>query len=308
MAEELRARLGNREAAAGELERQLQQAKSSGQAAEQARAKAEARVKELEAQAAAIAATPAPPRTGSGATTSTSSTTTGAKPRPAVRGAWGSSPLPNSRLIVRPLLLLLLLQPSVMRLDLGAHMVPHVDKVDKGGEDAYYISPGNDIVVVADGVGAWGDEDVDPAAYSQALVERVGESSRKGRSLVDAIDEAHRRISIPGSATVCAFRFDGGKLTLAALGDSQVKVVRGGLVAFATEPLQHEFNMPYQLGSPKHLPDTNYAKDAVTYEASWPVPAAASTPALTLCRRGVPTPAVPVCSGGRDRGRHGRPL
>jgi len=34
-------------------------------------------------------------------------------------------------------------------------MIPHPDKVDKGGEDAYYA--GKNIFAVADGVGGWAE-------------------------------------------------------------------------------------------------------------------------------------------------------
>ena len=39
-----------------------------------------------------------------------------------------------------------------------------------------------------------------------------------------------------------------GSLKVANLGDSGVRIIRGGAVVFATEPLQHEFNCPFQLG------------------------------------------------------------
>lgn len=65
-------------------------------------------------------------------------------------GLTGNSPLP----------------PGCVRLVAGAHMIPHVDKVDKGGEDAYFISRvGLGGVGVADGVSGWADEGIDPAEY-----------------------------------------------------------------------------------------------------------------------------------------------
>lgn len=38
--------------------------------------------------------------------------------------------------------------------------------------------------------------------------------------------------------------------------------MRDGDVVFATEPLQHEFNMPYQLAAPSLLPVTDYPSSA----------------------------------------------
>jgi serine/threonine protein phosphatase PrpC len=55
------------------------------------------------------------------------------------------------------------------------------------------------------------------------------------------------------------------KLEVANLGDSGARLIRGGKVVFATDTLQHEFNMPYQLGSPELLPVTDYASSAQVY-------------------------------------------
>ena len=45
--------------------------------------------------------------------------------------------------------------------------IPHSEKVDKGGEDAYIASP--DLLVVADGVGGWASQGVDPGLFSKKL-------------------------------------------------------------------------------------------------------------------------------------------
>lgn len=37
----------------------------------------------------------------------------------------------------------------------GACSLPHPDKVDTGGEDAYFISANESVLGVADGVGGW---------------------------------------------------------------------------------------------------------------------------------------------------------
>ena len=46
-------------------------------------------------------------------------------------------------------------------------MIPHPDKAYRGGEDAFYA--GQDLLVVADGVGGWNYEGVDPSLYSRFL-------------------------------------------------------------------------------------------------------------------------------------------
>jgi len=49
--------------------------------------------------------------------------------------------------------------------------IPHSEKVEKGGEDAWYES--TDLLVVADGVGGWADEGVDAGLYSRRLVSDI---------------------------------------------------------------------------------------------------------------------------------------
>lgn len=46
-------------------------------------------------------------------------------------------------------------------------MIPHPDKVERGGEDAYFA--GQSLLVVADGVGGWNAQGVDPSQYSRFL-------------------------------------------------------------------------------------------------------------------------------------------
>ena len=46
-------------------------------------------------------------------------------------------------------------------------MIPHPEKVYKGGEDALYTD--KQILSVADGVGGWADQGVDPANFSKRL-------------------------------------------------------------------------------------------------------------------------------------------
>ena len=55
----------------------------------------------------------------------------------------------------------------------GSKGIPHPDKVEKGGEDAYSAS--NQLLVVADGVGGWARHGVDPGLYSKELVKNVND-------------------------------------------------------------------------------------------------------------------------------------
>lgn len=54
-------------------------------------------------------------------------------------------------------------------------MIPHPAKAHKGGEDAYSISEDNTLLTVADGVGGWAEQGVDPAKYSRALCKYMNE-------------------------------------------------------------------------------------------------------------------------------------
>ena len=48
-------------------------------------------------------------------------------------------------------------------------VLPHPDKTDTGGEDAFFVSShGRGAFGVADGVGGWNLEGVDPSRYSRS--------------------------------------------------------------------------------------------------------------------------------------------
>ena len=55
----------------------------------------------------------------------------------------------------------------------GIKNIPHIDKRDKGGEDAFTAT--ESLLVVADGVGGWGDVGVDPGLFSKQLVSIIRE-------------------------------------------------------------------------------------------------------------------------------------
>ncbi len=68
---------------------------------------------------------------------------------------------------------------------------------------------------------------------------------------------------VPGSSTACVAALRaGGLLEVASLGDSGLRVVRGGRVVFRSQVQEHAWNMPYQLAWPEALPDTDRARDA----------------------------------------------
>lgn len=59
----------------------------------------------------------------------------------------------------------------------GIFMNPHFEKRHKGGEDAAAIS--DNLIAVADGVGGWAANGIDPAIYSRKLCNIIGEIATK---------------------------------------------------------------------------------------------------------------------------------
>lgn len=50
---------------------------------------------------------------------------------------------------------------------------PKFEKRYKGGEDSNLITNDNKLIMVADGVGGWGDHGVDPGLFSKHLTKTV---------------------------------------------------------------------------------------------------------------------------------------
>jgi protein phosphatase PTC7 len=61
---------------------------------------------------------------------------------------------------------------------------------------------------------------------------------------------------------VCRLRND-SNLEIANLGDSGLRIVRDGSIAYATDSLQHGFNMPFQLGNKNLIPYTDVPKSSL---------------------------------------------
>jgi len=156
---------------------------------------------------------------------------------------------------------------TALRLVASAAMIPHVDKADKGGEDAYCIVPiGLGAIGVADGVSGWAEEGIDPAEYSRTLMRYCASALHEAAGSADArevIRYAHNSTVMPGSSTVClAVMKPGGKLEVANLGDSGVRIVRNGQIIFASAAQQHMFNMPFQLSHPSIIESPDDADSA----------------------------------------------
>ena len=143
----------------------------------------------------------------------------------------------------------------------GVAMIPHPNKRQRGGEDAFFLT--KRAAGVFDGVGGWSALGVDPGLYSRRLAElvRAGtESMDASGSLVSVLDQAAASNDVVGSCTACLVALSTplesaevvsrrGTLTCVNLGDSGLLVMRKGDVIFRSKEQQHYFNCPYQLGS-----------------------------------------------------------
>ena len=147
----------------------------------------------------------------------------------------------------------------------GVYMIPHMAKVDKGGEDAYTVT--DTMLAVADGVGGWSDAGVDPAKYSRQLCRNIRDIYEKHQEenrpdsinstlnrpvelLVQAVGETREKGS--STAVLCMLDTQGNYLHTANLGDSGYLLLRrSGLdlvTLYRSKEQTHGFNFPFQVG------------------------------------------------------------
>jgi len=145
---------------------------------------------------------------------------------------------------------------------------PHPAKVQKGGEDAFFFRSSNNggAIAVADGVGGYSEYGIDPGMFSRTLMLQMKRSERS-LDLVDpiaALSDAQKETRLPGASTAVIVQLNGTEksLTYANVGDSGLRVIRDGRIVFASEPLMHSFNCPYQLAYTRLSPNCQTADDA----------------------------------------------
>lgn len=137
--------------------------------------------------------------------------------------------------------------------------IPFPQKKDKGGEDAWYK---NDYLLsVADGVGGWNNQGVDPAKYSRKLEVNVRDyfarnehKYRRYPKLLMKIAADNNRET--GSSTFIIVTIDPTLpiLRTSLLGDSTYLIIRQKgngewYTVFRSQEQQHSFNFPFQCGT-----------------------------------------------------------
>lgn len=135
-------------------------------------------------------------------------------------------------------------------------IIPHDDKIHRGGEDA--ASTSDRFLVVADGVGGWARHGVNPGLYSKMLTEQVVALGHQNMSLPleNIVDKANWMTAEKhlGSATCTTLKLTSpDEITTLNVGDSGYSIHRRNdkdelELVFASEAGQKSFNFPYQLG------------------------------------------------------------
>jgi protein phosphatase PTC7 len=113
----------------------------------------------------------------------------------------------------------------------GKTLNPKFEKRYKGGEDALVVSKDRRMLSVCDGVGGWGELDVDPGLFSKHLCQTMGDlyDSEPEKSLKEILVEAVKRNKHMGSSTAVLVKLDSkkhGKMSTCNLGDSGYMIFR----------------------------------------------------------------------------------
>ncbi|CDW72503.1 serine threonine family 2c [Stylonychia lemnae] len=144
------------------------------------------------------------------------------------------------------------------RFNAGVYVLPHIQKRHKGGEDAAVLT--DRVLAVADGVGGWAENNVDPAKYSRRLCQNIVDLVFKNDDrykvnpkelLTDAVYD-NKEV---GSCTCVIAILDEEKpyIYTANLGDSGFLILRKEgldlISRFRSKEQQHSFNFPFQVGT-----------------------------------------------------------
>lgn len=150
------------------------------------------------------------------------------------------------------------LASSPLRFNSALHMIPHPEKKAKGGEDAAHA--GSRLLAVADGVGGWVDQGVDPAKFSRGLIRAVKDlfpmnEAKYADNPKELLIDAAGKVKEMGSSTLVLAAIGGdGRLNTANIGDSGYMLLRPAgegkfEMVFKSVEQQHSFNFPFQIGT-----------------------------------------------------------
>eukprot|EP00239_Pterosperma_sp_CCMP1384_P008813 CAMPEP_0197863642 /NCGR_PEP_ID=MMETSP1438-20131217/41264_1 /TAXON_ID=1461541 /ORGANISM="Pterosperma sp., Strain CCMP1384" /LENGTH=391 /DNA_ID=CAMNT_0043481615 /DNA_START=517 /DNA_END=1692 /DNA_ORIENTATION=- len=156
----------------------------------------------------------------------------------------------------------------------SASNLPHPEKLEKGGEDAWFVrTEGGGAFGVADGVGGYGDIGIDAGLYAKQLMLTAKQQDTKQmeESVLDpraVINAAHMTTRLPGACTAVVGQMTPGSntLTVANIGDSGFRVIREGKIIVESAAQQHFFDCPYQLCDMTRGDPSDSAADAQVYE------------------------------------------
>jgi len=166
-------------------------------------------------------------------------------------------------------------KPAPLHLVFSASCMPHPQKLAKGGEDGFYACPVSQSFGVADGVGGWASEGVDPGVYSRAVLHEAYDYIRKDSAnndqgvadlrtaLLRAVDETVARQLVGGTTLLLGqLSASDSRLEVLNFGDSGLMILRPSTrkmrdgqmalnprVVFRTHDQTHWFNCPYQVSS-----------------------------------------------------------
>eukprot|EP01017_Pseudomicrothorax_dubius_P022814 TRINITY_DN24620_c0_g1_i1.p1 TRINITY_DN24620_c0_g1~~TRINITY_DN24620_c0_g1_i1.p1 ORF type:complete len:292 (-),score=54.04 TRINITY_DN24620_c0_g1_i1:109-984(-) len=149
----------------------------------------------------------------------------------------------------------------------ASEVIPHPEKVAKGGEDAFFSN--ENAIAVADGVGGWADYGVDPAKYSRELCQNIAnivanEWEAVKKNPKELIIRAAQRTKNMGSSTCVVLIIDEKEAILRTsyIGDSGYLILRKEgegndalRVLFQSEEHCRSFNFPYQIGTNSDPPN-----------------------------------------------------
>jgi protein phosphatase PTC7 len=150
----------------------------------------------------------------------------------------------------------------------GTKLEKRANRPDSG-EDAFFVAnvgAGKRAIAfgIADGVGGWANQGVDPSDFSHGLCNYMAQTAvvwSQGPLNPQALMEIGYQNTIDdpeilaGGSTACiGVADDQGRMQIANLGDSGFLQLRLGAVHHYSNPQTHAFNTPYQLSiTPPHI-------------------------------------------------------